>query len=250
MTYDYFLTVNRYQKYLRLNFAFYQWIRVDGAMMSISSGRNFVVAANNGDGRIYYRSGVSAYNPTGVKWIVSTRRFTQISVGGMVVVGVQKGNQQTFISPLNFRGPATAFADKDEAMSACAGRSYCNGVVYRYHNNPHGQYFLANKDSKLGRTGNHEIAYPKIGESTSYGGYYWISMDYFVGQQYDTIAYTSLNVARTKCLASTTCGGVSEIDGKFYTNNGYGVTTGAEGTKLYTKNGAVIVEKEVTMAYG
>ena len=43
---------------------------------------------------------------------------------------------------------------------------------------------------------------------------------------------------------------MSEINGKFYTNKGYGITSGAAGTKIYQRSGAVIVEQTITMAYG
>ena len=46
------------------------------------------------------------------------------------------------------------------------------------------------------------------------------------------------------------CGGVTEMSGKFYINQGYGITSGAAGTKVYERGGAVIVEQTVTMAYG
>ena len=49
---------------------------------------------------------------------------------------------------------------------------------------------------------------PLPGESSSYGGYYWIAMEYYIGQQYDSTAYSSLNVARAKCLASKTVSGL------------------------------------------
>jgi hypothetical protein len=46
------------------------------------------------------------------------------------------------------------------------------------------------------------------------------------------------------------CGGVTEIKGKFYINKGYGVTSGASGTKIYQKSGTVIVEQTITVAFG
>ena len=35
-------------------------------------------------------------------------------------------------------------------------------------------------------------------------------MEYYIGQQYDSTAYSSLNVARAKCLASKTVSGLGD----------------------------------------
>ena len=60
-------------------------------------------------------------------------------------------------------GIADGYRNKEDAMSACADRSFCKGVIYRYHNNAHGMYYLC-RESRLVRTGNHEIAYSKTGQ--------------------------------------------------------------------------------------
>lgn len=43
---------------------------------------------------------------------------------------------------------------------------------------------------------------------------------------------------------------MTEINGKFYINIGYGVTSGPAGSKIYQKSGAVIVEQTITVAFG
>lgn len=157
------------------------------------------MGVNNGD-YIYYRVGVSPSKPEGNRWIRAGGRLRQVDVFGMTISGVNSG-RYTYKSPLYVAGIADGFNNKQDALSACADRSYCKGVIYRTAG--HGKYYLCRGD-KLVRTGGHEIAYTKTGESTDYGGVYWIGMEYIIGQRYEPTVYTSLNVARKKCLASKT----------------------------------------------
>ena len=67
-----------------------QWERTDGKLKWISSGTNLVVGVYEND-YIYYRTGVSASNPTGTAWVhIPGLTLTQIDIDGKQIIGVKR----------------------------------------------------------------------------------------------------------------------------------------------------------------
>lgn len=171
------------------------WTKIDGNVKWMGSGNGIMVAVNNGDS-IYYRSGMSSVKPTGTHWVHVGGRLNNIDVHGKVVYGSNRGQDlyRCMLKPDGQYRPH--LVTYENAMRQCAGNQYCKGHFYR------GNKYIETTSTKLHRAGN-QVAYVKRGKSSTYGGYLWIYKNNYIGESYGATSYSSLNVARAKCIATS-----------------------------------------------
>lgn len=133
-----------------------------------------------------------------------------------------------------------SYSTFDSAATVCAATTECKGVSLVSE-----KYYPMGTETMKKKT--NTASWIQRGATTAYSSYYWTKTTGYKGATYTTTtSYTSLNVAQTKCLADSKCGGVTKSGAKYYTNSGYKIAS-SSGTTVYVRGGAEASSDPVTV---